>query len=890
MNNNSLIFFTKEGYPHNFQYNTDTEVWEGKILFDENSDQTFKTQSLYIFEDVPSIDFDANVNLITMNYNNDSGLTIAGETNFSNELISNIIKSNESQDFYSKWIYGSDFNKKFPLGTVIYFSDVTGSTLTYSLNDFSDDQYFTVLSVKKNAILIITITSNDIFDLSFVSGYVSSMNMISINNYNRNLSDQTLFQNLYEDKKISIINSDSNDMIVSVKNSGITVSYLNEIRLNGLNNQIFTLQIQLFTERPKILQGEVLLTDSQYLTIGKFSYLLEPEIVYTSGGLSLNKKEIIFEDSLGNKLYSGITFVVDELVNKINLGYKNLFFKQYSQDSLNTYQYNNTTQWNTIQYNGFLDIKSGDIISLLSLTGSTSNIHNNRDFSISNVSYNNSTNLTVLFTPGYIFDESGVTYNITKTLQNKQVNTINVTPSGDVTDFNNIVIPDATCYLTSSILNFSQVYISGTTTTSEYNTIQAFINKYKAILYQYGIDAYYSQKNNIDYLSIESLYGTKTGYFYASGYTNNVKIVDDFSLSNPQIEVITLIGSIGSIIVTETAGLNSLLTYTFDLSNTANIFVTNYAANYLVYNIIVTSDNDKIIFTSTEPFATPVIYNNTGNFNGEVTHNNSFLTEKYDIITNEKLTNEKTNKSSDGLYKNQVPTEILFNLYNDTDRFGFRLTLNSVQYSIDYSNDTLTTINKFIDTFGDIFYSNGFIINSGYSINYSGYTLNILSDVDVWDLEVIVNILSTYSIIQRGRNRSILLSANEIQSNSTHFFDLQLSTGMIVKLTGSSYNENNKEYNIISLTDEIIGLSYQGTFMSENNINIFGKTREFIRKPRGEYYRDIYLRVYWEIPYDNVIDDSIFFYDISGTQLVPYNNNLLLEYKGPCSKIRQDQA
>ena len=122
MNNNSLIFFTKEGYPHNFQYNTDTEVWEGKILFDENSDQTFKTQSLYIFEDVPSIDFDANVNLITMNYNNDSGLTIAGETNFSNELISNIIKSNESQDFYSKWIYGSDFNKKFPLGTVIYFS------------------------------------------------------------------------------------------------------------------------------------------------------------------------------------------------------------------------------------------------------------------------------------------------------------------------------------------------------------------------------------------------------------------------------------------------------------------------------------------------------------------------------------------------------------------------------------------------------------------------------------------------------------------------------------------------------------------------------------------------------------------------------------------------
>ena len=64
MSNSSLIFFNKEGYPHNFQYNQTTQNWEGKIIFDENSDQTFKTQSLHIFENVDPIDFVINADLI----------------------------------------------------------------------------------------------------------------------------------------------------------------------------------------------------------------------------------------------------------------------------------------------------------------------------------------------------------------------------------------------------------------------------------------------------------------------------------------------------------------------------------------------------------------------------------------------------------------------------------------------------------------------------------------------------------------------------------------------------------------------------------------------------------------------------------------------------------
>jgi len=295
MNNNSLIFFTKEGYPHNFQYNQSTESYEGKIIFDENSDQTFKTQSLHIFEDVPAIEFDINADLVSINYNNNSGLTIAGETGFINKSITNILKVNESVDFYSKWIFGDNFHKNFPVGSIISFSGVTGTTASGS-TDFTDEQYFTVLSVKKNAFLIITNTNNEDFKFTFLSGHTSSLNMISVNDYNRQLSGQTLFENLYHDKKFTILNSDYNDSVVSVKQSGITYSYLNELELTGTQNQIFKLQVQFFTERPKISQGDVTLTDSQYLNIGKFAYLLEPETIYTSTGTEFIRKEIVFED------------------------------------------------------------------------------------------------------------------------------------------------------------------------------------------------------------------------------------------------------------------------------------------------------------------------------------------------------------------------------------------------------------------------------------------------------------------------------------------------------------------------------------------------------------------------------------------------------------------
>ena len=771
MDTNKFFFFSKEGYPHNFQYNKNTKSWEGKIIFDENSDQTFKTQSLHIFENVDSTEFNIEADLINLNYNNNSGLTIAGETNYKNELITNIVKVNESSDFYSKWIYGNNFHKKFPTGTIISFSGLTG--------DFNDDNYFTVLTVKKNAFLITTNTRNDIFDFTYIpSGYTSSLNMISINEYDRNLSTQPFFKNLHTGKKLSILNSDYNTSVISVKQSGTTNSYLNELKLNGVVDQIFTLKTQLFTERPKISFGDLILRENKYLKLGKSSSLLAPEIYYTPNGTGSTKKEIIFEDINGNKIYNGYTFTVDSLVTTQTIGTKTLTFKKYRKTTNNS-----VNQWNTIQYDGYLDIFTGFILSLSGLTGNE--INQNREFNITNVVYNIKTNSTIMFTPDYIIEEKNSKYNLIKSIQPHQIDTVSVSSyNNNISEFNNVLIKDAYCYSISNIFNLSQIYVNDNSGSTNSNTIDTFINSNKSTLYHHGIDIYHTIKNNEDYLSIESLYGTENSYFYVSGYTNSVKIADNFSLTN----------------------------------------------------------------------------------NG--------LTRKYNIITNEKLYSEKTNKSDKLLYNNNIPTNITFNLVGDNDRFGFRLTLNGNEYYTDFYNNTQSTIDNFVNIYGSIFYKNGFIIS-----NISN-TLNIESDVDIWQLEVLVNILSNYDISDVKRNNAILLSGNEIKSLNKSLFDLDLSTGMIIKLSGSNFSQNNKEYNIIDLTNDTICLSYQGVFNSDSNINLNVKSREFIRKPRGEFDKDTYLRVYWDTPTDNIIDDSIFLYDISGEQLVPYNNNDIYKYIG----------
>jgi len=786
-----LLFFNKDGQPYNFTYNENK--WEGKLIFDENSSDTFRTVSMYIFEQVDPIEFANSSNFLNLNYYNNSGITFTSKVPYINEKVTGIEKVNNSSEFYSKWIIGDKLNIKYPKGSIIEFNNITGDTSLSS--DFDDSKYFTVIDNRKDSIMIITNTDNNSFNFTFSAGTISnSLNVISINDYNRNLNSTTFFQNLYSDKKLTLLNTKSNDNVINITKSGSTYSYINDIKLAGTTGQEFKLRLYFLTERPKLYKGNITISRNlQGNTIASLTNLNSNFYIGT---------DFTIEDGIGNELFSGFTFNINSIeTTKLLSNNKQIDFIKITGATYtrNTISSKTTTDYR-LQYNGYLNINDDDQIFLSANTLTTQKNYN-RSFRILDNIY--SGGISTLRVRGYLIPETGMTYSVYQNLKVRQRKNIHVTPSGFLpigysrTEHNTVV------YSTRNYLDFTQTILYETGTTY-YNTINSFLSQHKNILYNnYGINTYHTETND-GYLSIETLYGTDKPYIYASGYTNNVKLIDDHSLSN------------------------------------------------------------------------------------------GGLTTRYDIITNTNLSDERTFRNDSSELSRKTSASILMNLNYNTSNYGFNLTLNGNEYFTRYSIDTQNTINKFVSIWGNILTNNGFTVTSGYTstgIN-SGYSLEIIGndgDINIWNLELDVNLLSTYSIISHNQNRGTILSGNEIRSNSIDYFNIGLSTGMIINISGSSYNNNNREYNIIGLTEDKMQLSYQGPFSSENTVATLNNTREFIRKPRGDYYKDIYFRISWVPVNDkkNPIDESIFFYDVSGTQLKPYkiptqNQHITeLTYTGP---------
>jgi len=154
----SLVFFNKEGDNLNFRYNDVDELWEGDIIFHANSDDTFKTAGLYVFEKIPSFEYErpGDMQLEKFQLFNEYRFNITGNSYFT-QSISKIEISNVDTSFYSKWVYGENFEKKFPMGSQIRFDQ---SFLEFN----SHDKSYTVVKTKKNGIMIMTDLDNRSFN------------------------------------------------------------------------------------------------------------------------------------------------------------------------------------------------------------------------------------------------------------------------------------------------------------------------------------------------------------------------------------------------------------------------------------------------------------------------------------------------------------------------------------------------------------------------------------------------------------------------------------------------------------------------------------------------------------------------------------------------------
>jgi hypothetical protein len=353
---NDLVFFDKEGNYLNFQYDTTLELWTGDLIFHENSNDTFKTIGLYLFERVPGFEFSNGfLKLEKFQLFNEWGFNITGN-NFGQQSITKIEPINNDSTFFSKWIYGEDFERKFPLGSELRFDQ--------SIFEFTTtNKTYTVVSSKKDAVMIISDTNNSNFNASYstligvTSSYnnktVTAINSIGIKNYggssSTNLSawsEPMFWSNLYNSRKLNLINTDLNDKVLTVKNNQIEDKKWYEYSLTASSfsqSSDLWMQVTLKTDLPLIYQGAINVLPSKIEFSDTVPSVLKPGTEFKIlSSINTEKYPIANINSFDrdNRLRS---YAIGDQILWNNTVYECL--QSYTQSATSSITPDNTTYW-----------------------------------------------------------------------------------------------------------------------------------------------------------------------------------------------------------------------------------------------------------------------------------------------------------------------------------------------------------------------------------------------------------------------------------------------------------------------------------------------------------------------------------------------------------------
>lgn len=354
----AIIFFNKEGDYINTKWNDIENRWEADLLFNENSNDTFKTIGIYTFENIPSFEYELPGEIILDKFQlfNEYGININGNK-WSTQQIERIEPVNTDSTFYSKWVYGIDFESKYPLGSQILFDS--------SIFEFTNpNKAYTVVGSKKGAIMIISSADNFSFDVTYgaiigsasqyINKTISGVNSIGILNYvdklyNDNLSDWSepqFYSKLYNGKKLNIVNSDTNDSTVTIINKDILDNVYYKYELASIpTGQDLIIELITKTDLPKVYIGP-LSFNNNYISFGSPipDDIFKPGVEFKVIGSLLNNGFLVVNDIdtfLGNTQV--IYYATQSQVLWNNLIYECI--QAYTHTATSSITPDNTSYW-----------------------------------------------------------------------------------------------------------------------------------------------------------------------------------------------------------------------------------------------------------------------------------------------------------------------------------------------------------------------------------------------------------------------------------------------------------------------------------------------------------------------------------------------------------------
>lgn len=785
----NLVFYDKEGNYLNFNYNNVINRYEGDIIFPENSSDTFKTQILYTFESVKSFEFESSdLTINKWQLFNEYGFNFYNGA-YKNEFIKYIEPTNNKSDFYSKWIYGDKFHLKFKVGTIIKFDN--------SLLEFTNlNKTYTVVSSKKDAILIISNLNNKVFTSSNWLGYnyynypygsdtISSVNIIGIYNYldsltmESNLSiwnEMNFYSNIYSDKKLNIVNSYNNDKysnnnkyidcdIVTVKNENLVDIIHYEYSLPSLpNDHDIYMEVILKTDSPKIypING-----------VGSLQFIDN----YIVGSYSFNNI-LLFNQSIPRILKPGIEFRVESSVYNSNTLKVSNIKNFISNSDLVNYIEGEQVIWNNIIY---------QCLQTYIWSATSSITPNNNNY----WGY-----------PTYLPIDS---------------------------DISNEIILDGEIYLTKNHYYFTQSF-----TQSSNITMGSLVQSYKNELSYLDIDIYYSDGIHADLVypseyALVNFYGVTGSFSTQSLNLTNRKVVYERA-----IEVVEDLKSEYNHNYSENFSYNIVFNGVDDYGINIDINKNSYQQDvkyiYTMGQVDIERSIDNTLRTwminnSSKLISLGIIctlqtidtispYYNSLNIKTEYPN----VPLKFKIDVSSDLFFIQKNKII--FYEPSYQYSFINNPYSGSSySLGNYLTINinDVSYSIDHKfNEISNTLKNWVDLYSDTLESFGiYVSNNVSSIDFNIKTQETICKVDVKLGSSVLPGDFNYKIINKMKgNLGVILTSNEILvgTQSDDFTKSGFSTGMVVGINGTIYPFQDVEYNILYLGPGVINLSYEGPF------------------------------------------------------------------------------
>lgn len=758
---NNLVVFNKEGDALNLNYDTKSGTYNGTLNFDENGSDTFKTIGLYMFQKVDSFEFDSidgDANLQKFQLFNENRFTFTGNSYFTQSVL-NIESVNNNSEFFSKWIYGVDFEKKFPIGNSILFNS--------PIFEFTNlNNAYTIVSSKKNAIMIISTVDNKSFTtlysgLTFSNITISGLNSVGIYDYRRGLIDKLsswsepdFYTKIYDNKKLTIIGG-TNSKLVTINNINLHDKVYNKYNITSLaytQSSDLNVFLTFKSDLPNVYTGNISINSNKIYFSNKIPSILKPNTEFIISDSPLNKNTIIV-DNITNFL-GNVNIIFYPTASQVL--YNNTIYQctnSYTQSLISSITPIDTNYWtSSISY-----LPSKTLLNNETLLNATVHLTTNKILYTQNFTYSNSVTMAS-FVEKYKSEFD--LYNINLYYEKNKLNS-DLIYSSKYAEIDYLIG-------TNSITNEDRI-VENIFQTKEIltNSVDNNISSnYKYSMVISDIDSF-GIKLNIN----GHIYQENTEFVY-NGLDVDLKKSIDKTLRNLLYKNFARLSSIGVDIILE----SNIYSSEFDFYKDTIVFKTHYPNVPL--HIIVNMGSTANYYIK----HSKVIFDDIGAY--------------FSININGKEYGQKVTSSTSSVF---IP-DINLAISNWVDKyydllFGYGIFVSNVRGNLYFNlNEPNTRLKYTIKT------------NKLVSPGINQYKIEDYIEGKFGTLIV---------------GNQIVLSA----TSSQNFEEAGFSTGMITSINNTIHPYDNQEYNLIYVDNNKLGLSYQGPFWStydrECNVSAF---------------------------------------------------------------------